>query len=108
LKPHKRGSILPFKEELDMKRSRFSEEQIVGFLKEVEAGLSVTEACRKYLVFQSFTKKTTGNHENLLKTIDSRPGNREDITGLKNVRKSILVNVTFDLTMFYLLDTVDR
>lgn len=31
-----------------MKRSRYSEEQIIGILKEIEAGLKVTEACRKY------------------------------------------------------------
>jgi putative transposase len=31
-----------------MKRSRYTEEQIIGILKEVEAGLKVAEACRKY------------------------------------------------------------
>lgn len=31
-----------------MKRSRFSETQIVGILKEADAGLKVTEVCRKY------------------------------------------------------------
>ncbi len=31
-----------------MKRSRYSEEQIVGILKEAEVGISVTELCRKY------------------------------------------------------------
>ena len=30
-----------------MKRSRFSEEQIIGILKEHEAGLSAKELCRK-------------------------------------------------------------
>ena len=31
-----------------MKRSRFSEEQIIGILKEHQAGMSATELCRKY------------------------------------------------------------
>jgi len=31
-----------------MKRSRFSDEQIIGVLKEHRAGLSANELCRKY------------------------------------------------------------
>jgi putative transposase len=31
-----------------MKRSRFSEEQIIGILQEQEAGVSVGELCRKH------------------------------------------------------------
>ena len=31
-----------------MKKSRFSEEQIIGILKEQEAGLPVAELCRKH------------------------------------------------------------
>lgn len=31
-----------------MKRGQFTEEQIIGILKEVEAGQKVTEICRKY------------------------------------------------------------
>lgn len=31
-----------------MKKTKYSEEQIVGILKEGEAGMSVTELCRKY------------------------------------------------------------
>lgn len=31
-----------------MKRSKYTEEQIIGILKEAEAGISVGELCRKY------------------------------------------------------------
>lgn len=31
-----------------MKKVRYSEEQIISILKEAEAGISVTELCRKY------------------------------------------------------------
>jgi putative transposase len=36
-----------------MKRSRFSEEQIIGILKEHEAGVSVADLCRKHGVSDS-------------------------------------------------------
>jgi putative transposase len=31
-----------------MKKGKYSEEQIIGILKEAEAGIAVTELCRKY------------------------------------------------------------
>lgn len=31
-----------------MKKSRYSEEQIIGFIKQVEAGMAVAELCRKH------------------------------------------------------------
>jgi len=31
----------------DMKKSRFSDEQIIGFLKQAEAGMPIKELCRK-------------------------------------------------------------
>ena len=47
-----------------MKRSRYTEEQIIGILKEVEAGLKVGDACRKYGMSQwtyySWRKKYQG------------------------------------------------
>jgi len=36
-----------------MKRGQFSEEQIIGILREVEAGQKVADVCRKYGVSQS-------------------------------------------------------
>ena len=35
-----------------MKRSRFSEEQIIGILKEVESGIPVAKVCREHGVFE--------------------------------------------------------
>jgi putative transposase len=47
-----------------MKRSRFSDEQIIGILKEHQAGLSATELCRKYGIsdatFYTWRKKYGG------------------------------------------------
>jgi putative transposase len=47
-----------------MKQSRYSQEQIIGILKEVEAGLKVTDVCRKYglsqWTFYAWRKKYQG------------------------------------------------
>jgi putative transposase len=38
---------------MEMKRSRFSEEQIIGVLREQEAGVSTAEVCRKHGISQA-------------------------------------------------------
>ena len=47
-----------------MKRSRFSDEQIIGILKEHQTGLSAAELCRKYGIsdatFYNWRKKYGG------------------------------------------------
>jgi putative transposase len=40
--------VLAQRKDQNMKRSRFSEEQIIGILKEHEAGVSVADLCRKH------------------------------------------------------------
>jgi putative transposase len=37
--------VLAYREDQNMKRSRFSEEQIIGILKEHEAGIPVSDLC---------------------------------------------------------------
>jgi putative transposase len=52
------------KEETGMKRSRFTDEQIIGILKEHQAGLSAPELCRKHGIsdatFYTWRKKYGG------------------------------------------------
>lgn len=42
--------IIVGKGEFHMKKSKFSEQQIMAVLKEAQAGLSVTDLCRRYVV----------------------------------------------------------
>ena len=43
-----------------MKKGQFTEEQIIGILKEVEAGQKVSEICRKYGVSGGTYYRCTG------------------------------------------------
>ena len=45
-----------------MKRSRFSEEQIIGILKEHSAGLSAAELCRKHGISDATFYKWRSNY----------------------------------------------
>ena len=40
--------VLAYREDRDMRRRRFTEEQIIGILKEHEAGIPVSDLCRKH------------------------------------------------------------
>ena len=42
------GHVTALRRDGQMKRKQFSEEQIIGILKEAEAGAVVTELCRKH------------------------------------------------------------
>ena len=44
-----------------MKRSRFTEDQIIGILKEHEAGVSVADLCRKHGVSTACLHKWKAN-----------------------------------------------
>ena len=48
-----------------MKRSRFSEEQIIGVLKEHESGVPVAELCRKHGVSDASIYKWKANYGEL-------------------------------------------
>jgi putative transposase len=61
-----------------MKRSRFSEEQIIGILKEHQAGLSALELCRKHGIsdatFYTWRRKYGGmevSHARKLKSLEA-------------------------------------
>lgn len=79
-----------------MKRSRFSEEQIIGILKEHAAGLSVTELCRRHGIsdatFYTWRKKYGGlevSEAKRLKTLED-----ENRRLKKLLAESVLDNAT--------------
>ncbi len=61
-----------------MKRSRFSEEQIIGVLKEQEAGVSVAELGRKHAMSDASFSKWKANYGGLEVSEAKRLKSRQD------------------------------
>jgi putative transposase len=78
-----------------MKRSRYTEEQIIGILKEIEAGVKVAEACRKYGMSQwtlySWRKKYQGMSVSDAKRLKALEEENRRL-------KQIVANLTLDNT----------
>ena len=64
-----------------MKRSRFSDEQIIGILKEHQAGLSAADLCRKYGIsdatFYTWRKKYGGREVSAARRVPQRTAVRQ-------------------------------
>lgn len=79
-----------------MKRKRFSEEQIVGVLKEAEAGVPAAGLCRKYGIsdatFYTWRKKYSGIQLNDLKRL-------RELESENSKLKRIVADLTLDNTV---------
>lgn len=79
-----------------MKRKRFTEDQIVGILKEHEAGVAVTELCRKHGVSDASIYKWKAKYGGLEVSDAKRLKTLED----ENSKlKKLLAEAMLDITM---------
>jgi putative transposase len=79
-----------------MKRKRFSEEQIVGILKEHEAGVSVSDLCRRHGVSDASIYKWKAKYGGL----DVSEAKRLKALGDENARlKKLLAEAMLDNAM---------
>ena len=79
-----------------MKRKRFIEEQIVGILKEHEAGISVSDLCRKHGVSDASIYKWKAKYGGLEVSEAKRLKQLEDENGKL---KKLLAEAMLDITM---------
>ena len=77
-----------------MKRSRFTEEQIIGILKEHEAGVSVAELCRKHGVSDASIYKWKARYGGMevseakrLKALEDENAQAEAASGGRHARQ---------------------
>jgi len=84
-----------------MRRSRFSEAQIIGMLKEQEAGLSTAEVCRKYGIsgatFYKYKAKFGGmevSDARKLKTLEDENAKLKKLLAEVMLDNAILKDVT--------------
>ncbi|GFE93673.1 hypothetical protein DmAi_17320 [Acetobacter persici] len=89
-----------------MKRSRFTEEQIIGILKEQEAGLKVSDLCRKHGISDATFYKWKTCYGGLEVSEAKRLKALED----ENIRlKRLLADTMLDMvagSAFWLLSTI--
>jgi putative transposase len=79
-----------------MKRKRFTEEQIVGILKEHEGGVAVSELCRKHGVSDASIYKWKAKYGGLEVSEAKRLKQLEDEN---NRLKKLLAEAMLDITM---------
>ncbi|GAB5605076.1 hypothetical protein TK5_11560 [Sideroxyarcus sp. TK5] len=77
-----------------MKKSRFSEEQIIGFIKEVEAGMPVADLCRKH----GFSDASFYKWRSKFGGMDVSEARRlRDLEGENNKLKKLLAEAHLDI-----------
>ena len=79
-----------------MKRSRFTEDQIIGILKEHETGISVADLCRKHGVSDATVYKWKAKYGGMDVSEAKRLKALEDENGKL---KSLVADLTLDKTM---------
>jgi putative transposase len=86
-----------------MKRSRFTEEQVISILREQEAGLATAEVCRKHGIstatFYAWKAKFGGlevSEARRLKALEDVPTNSEGVCGENARLKKLLAEAMLD------------
>ena len=77
-----------------MKKSRFTDEQIIGFLKQAEGGVAIKELCRKH----GFSDATFYKWRGRLGGMNASEARRlKDLEGEKTMLKKLLAEAMLDI-----------